>query len=206
MNNNWRCPQCGCNSYHYSHTRGNKVCDQCGHVIMSTQQMEENIAYDRNIALAKEHLRVGNWDDCIRLVKPLCAKRPADKQLYLILLASITKGYEDFLFCDTNRRKEACEYWRKLINLRCVNGAMKEYALRRRKKEEEMRNRDIAIIMCIIGVCLFVTLLAVTVWNNAFFNILLVIGWVAVLRWICIGYDWVKLTKTKNPQSQNPFE
>lgn len=139
MNHGWTCPQCGGNSYHFSSSRGCMVCDTCGTEMWSEAERNEDLNYQKNMALARQHLKVGNWNEAKRLVLPYANSRPTDKQVYLILLAAVTKCYDDFLIEDPNARTEAAQYWEKLERLGCVNSAMVRYSQRRTDKVKALR-------------------------------------------------------------------
>lgn len=201
---------CGCHSYHYSHNRRAMSCDMCGHMFKNEQQQEDDMNYDNCITLAREHLQVGNWETCKRMVKPLCSKRPADKQLYLILLAATTKGYEDYLFDNASERAEASEYWDKLTKLNCVNNAMREYANKRMQKKEEIRNQEVSFITLIICLCILTTIMTFVfaLAESTFCGLMAVI---TIIGWI---YGIKLIKKNHNPtidlrkicvNGKNPF-
>ena len=133
MSGGWRCSACGCSTYHYSSEIRRFICDSCGHEILSDEDERRQFHYLQTVDKAKDNLRVGNWDTAKNLIYPLLNDHTCDKALYLILLASVTKGYSDYLLGDANkaRREEAATLWDKLRRLNGVNSAMIEYANRR---------------------------------------------------------------------------
>lgn len=127
---NWRCPGCGATTYHYDPRTLRLVCDFCPTPVSSEAELQARLQFDRTVALARQHLTVGNYKECKNLIKPLTASYPADKQLYLLLLACSTESYTVTDFIDYAARAEAAGYWDKLERLNCVNGVMLDYARR----------------------------------------------------------------------------
>lgn len=119
MSVSWTCPHCGGISNHFSRSRNALVCDSCGTKIQTETERNADIDYERKLALARQHLLVGNWEEAKGLIKPFCSSRPADKQLYLMLLMAETKGYSDYLMNNESNRREAFGYWDKLERKRC---------------------------------------------------------------------------------------
>lgn len=129
MEGNWICPRCGCRTQHFSASREQYICDACGFAVLSEIDKRKQEQYTRAIIQAKKHLQVGNWDSCSSIIRPMLNEYPTDSLLYLMLLASLTKGYDDYLFDgDANKRTEAAAVWDKLTRLNSVNQAMRRYA------------------------------------------------------------------------------
>lgn len=171
MNDRRMCSRCGCSSFHYSSREVRIICDQCGHPFYDPILDHQQQTYDRNLKLAREHLRVGNWDDSKNLVKPLCHHNPSDPQLYLILLASITQGYNNYLCDNIQEQKEAAVYWDKLVSLRSVNSVMRAYAQKRKAETiaKLMNKRDV-IYALLFGIA--VTLIFSAILTSIFSRIL----------------------------------
>ena len=85
----WRCPYCGSRTKRYSPARRAILCEQCRHPVEDPEEDLRRRDYDRTLALAGDHLRVGNWDACRQVLQPLCDQNPADARLYGMLLAAI---------------------------------------------------------------------------------------------------------------------
>jgi len=126
------CPRCGGSDYHFDRNAGVFICRSCGSRFLSAAEREADDEFERNKALARAHLEVGNWYDAKKLILPYCSSRPADKELYLMLLLAVTKGYDDLLINDHPAVREAAEYWDKLSRLHSVNAVMRAYALKRK--------------------------------------------------------------------------
>lgn len=204
MTNNQMCPQCGCKEYHYSPSRGAMVCNQCGNSLQSDIQMEEDMNYDQAVRLATAHLRVENWEQTKQLIRPLCTNRPTDKKLYLILLAATTNNYENFLFDDDARRKEAYGYWEKLSRLHCVNRTMREYACRRAEVAEENRKSKLRLVGIYIGICLVIAIIILLGSNSGFFHFIAIVGAIVIIEKIIVEFNVVNLLK-KAEKKPNPF-
>lgn len=188
MSNLWTCPQCGGHTNHFNRTVNGLVCDSCGMRVQSEAEREEDINFERSMVLARDHLRVGNWEEAKQLVMPFCESRPADKQLYLMLLVAVTKCFTDFLLNDYAKRKEAAGYWDKLERLGCVNSMMREYANQRIKRVNELRSVLSAKKRFAYGLCAlltFITICTVVIGGklNIFSLIVTIIGWFIVLNW-----------------------
>lgn len=156
MANTWTCHVCGGTTKEYDPTQRCVVCLGCGTPVSEVEQ-NERAGYERSKALARDHLRVGNWYEAKRLIEPLCSSRPADKELYLMLLCSVTKNLSDFLYeiCDDSLREEAAKYWDKLEKLRCVTHLMKEYA---RKRNDYVR-QTMEMYKCKRGLLILISIL-----------------------------------------------
>lgn len=204
MVEHWTCPVCGCSSKHYSSRYMRDACDQCGHPVRDPAADLQRQSIDRTIALAKDHLRVGNWESCIYLIEPLCTKAPADDRLYLILLAAATKGYTDYLLTDAQSamRSKAFAYWEKLYSLHVVNGVMQRYAAARRAELQRTRIKEwyrIAGFLLGIGICLIIA--------GSVSNIIGVLSFLGAVGLICLLFSTCHLphASTTIPYSGNPF-
>lgn len=189
MNNSWICPVCGGNSQHFNSNRCCIVCDTCGTEVRSDAQRNEDISFQQNMALARQHLQVGNWDEVKRIVKPYTRTRPAEKQVYLYLLAATTKCFEDYLLDNPAADAEAAEYWDKLVRLGCVNSAMRSY-LERRAEKVRARNfdfKDKCLILTIIDSVLTLITISMIMFCGSIsiiFIVLTIVGWVHTCKWI----------------------
>ena len=190
MASTWTCHVCGGTTKEYDPTLRCVVCLGCGTPV-SDEEQNERAGYERSKALARDHLRVGNWYEAKRLIEPLCSSRPADKELYLILLFAVTKNLSDFLYGkrDGCFRADAAQYWDKLEKLKCVTHLMKEYARKRddyvRQKVEMYKCKRgllilISILMSFITICM---LLADSDIGPAMIGIS-AICWVIFYRWL----------------------
>lgn len=189
MNNTWICPQCGGNSYHFSSSRCCLICDTCGTKVQSEAERSAELNFQKNIALARQHLRVGNWDEAKKLAKEYENSRPTEKQIYLILLAAVTKCYEDLLINDSEARSEALTYWKKLERLGCVNSAMISYSQRRAAKIKALETEMEVKRLSVIAFNLILTLITFGMIMSGkgiaiLFIILTVVGWSQGNKWL----------------------
>lgn len=152
MENNWVCPRCGCRTQHFSVSREQYVCDACGFSIQSESNRRRQEQYTRSITQAKKHLQVGNWDSCAAIVRPMLNEYPTDPLLYLLLLAALTKGYDDYLLeGDASRRMEAANIWDKLERLHSVNPTMQRYAESRTKVRHDMLSSRVSTAAVLVA-------------------------------------------------------
>lgn len=189
MSTIWVCPRCGCNSNHFSSSKCSLVCDSCGTEVKTEVERQEELNFQRNMALAKNHLKVGNWDEAKQIVKQYERSRPADKQVYLYLLVATTKCFEDYLIEDSVACQEAEVYWDKLTRLGCVNSAMRNYADDRAAKLKLIKDKFIAKKTLFVTISIVLTILAfLTVICgkiiSIFFIVLAIIGWIHSYNWI----------------------
>ncbi len=210
MSGGWRCSACGCTTYHYSSERRRLVCDSCGHEIISAEDEHRQLHYLQTVDKAKDNLRVGNWDTAKNLIYPLLNDHTCDKALYLILLASVTKGYNDYLLGDANRarRDEAASLWDKLSRLNGVNSAMIEYSSRRAAVIASTWNKAnnrilLAVFLVILGIVI----------ASAFYVALptiILLGFAILLVKKAIdleaGAVFTEMRRMKNNTNGNPFE
>ena len=160
MSDRWMCPICGSTTKRLNKERMVLVCEGCGRDVRSEEETKAELDYLKNMSLARDNLSVGNWDEVKRLVKPYVKSKPADKQLYLMLLSAETKGYTDMRMADWSSLENAGEYWNKLERSKCVNQLMKEYAWRRRKEYSRMKERQFAITMILIIIVVLLSFIA----------------------------------------------
>ncbi len=189
MSTIWVCPRCGCNSNHFSSSKCSLVCDSCGTEVKTEVERQEELNFQRNMALAKNHLKVGNWDEAKQIVKQYERSRPADKQVYLYLLVATTKCFEDYLIEDSVACQEAEVYWDKLTRLGCVNSAMRNYADDRAEKLKLIKDKFIAkktlfvTISTVLTILAFLTVICGKI-ISIFFIVLAIIGWIHSYNWI----------------------
>lgn len=172
----WLCPNCGCAGTHYNPRRMAMVCDQCGTPVANEAEDRLRMNDDRTLAQARAHLQVGNWDECTRLLTPLLNRRPTEKQLYLMLLACCTCGYTDLLLTTGGQQAAAARYWDKLLALRCINGPMQAYALRRRQALAAKRRAQQIKILLLSLLALALPLLALALEAGVLFLAAAILG------------------------------
>lgn len=153
MDGLWSCPACGSRGRHYNRARLAMVCDQCGRAVPDPQQDQQRQQYDRAMQTAREHLRVGNWEQCRSAVQPWLYRYPSEKLMYQLLLAAWTCGYTDLLLTDHSGVAQARNCWDKLTVLHGINGTMRQYERRRihAQKQQLIRRRRIVISALILA-------------------------------------------------------
>jgi len=124
------CRRCGCTSSHYNRSRMMYVCDMCGTPVRESGNDQALMQFDRTFATASEHLEAGNWDQAISLISPLTSQYPTEKKLYVVILRAATQDFSDFEMQNEIRKNSASDAWDKLIRLRGVTPAMREYRKR----------------------------------------------------------------------------
>lgn len=189
MSDSWICLRCGCSSNHFSSSKGSLVCDSCGTEIRTEAERQEELNYQRNMALAKNHLKVGNWDEAKRIVKPYEHSRPADKQVYLYLLVATTKCFEDYLINNPVASEEAEIYWDKLSRLGCVNSEMVNYSERRAAKIRSIEEKFTAKKTLLITIDVVLSILTFSMMLcgeeiSVLLVILTIVAWVHSVKWI----------------------
>ena len=189
MSATWICSKCGGNSNHFSTSKSALVCDSCGTEIRTDTERQEELNYQRNMALAKNHLKVGNWEDAKRIVKPYENSRPADKRVYLYLLVATTKCFEDFLLDNPSTSQEVDVYWDKLRRLGCINSAMVNYFDRRAAKLREIKEeytikKVLLIVISIVLTFIAFSLIVCGEVSGVLFVALAIVGWVHSTKWI----------------------
>lgn len=205
----WICPSCGGTAKHYNTATGHFVCSSCGTEIISPEEERKKIHYLNTVQKAKDNLRVGNWDTSKQLVYPLLNDYPCDKTLYLILMAAITKGYEDYLFDSTLAQKqEAANVWNKLSRLDSINATMIDYA---RKKDLIAQSRWEALkkkVLLLIAGVVFAILLAVAI--SSALSTLVMLAIMVVLGRTIYQLNPISTFKAKYEYDkrthENPFE
>ena len=182
MGHRWTCPRCGCHTQHFSSELERYICDDCGFAELTESDRNRQEQYARSVSRAKKHLQVGDWDSCCSIIRPLAREYPADTLLYAILLASLTRGYEDLLMEDDgNRRMEAASVWDKLDRMHGINQTMRDYAdSRRRARHALLRSRVYIPAVLLIGFIVAVYLSIVMSSVPAFF--IFIIGGIIVVK------------------------
>lgn len=210
MDGLWSCPACGSRSRHYNRARLAMVCDQCGRAVPDPQQDEQRRQYDRAMQSAREHLRVGNWEQCRSAVQPWLYRYPSEKLMYQLLLAACTKGYTDLLLLDRPTLSQARSCWEKLAVLHGINGVMRDYARRRIhacQQQQLNRSRRITLIAIALAVGMLVIGAAV---GNGLLWIAGLLGAVALVRKVWQRYDPAgtarNLRRINAGQIENPFD
>lgn len=152
-----RCPRCGGTDCEYVSRINAYVCNECDHRFRSEADRVADEDYERKKGFARQHLAVGNWYEVRNILQPLCSVRPSDKELYLMLLMAVTKGYSDMLLHSEGARMDAADYWEKLRHLHCINGTMRRYARKRQECISDEKQLDAAKISIAVGISVLVT-------------------------------------------------
>ena len=209
MDGLWSCPACGSRGRHYNRTRLAMVCDQCGRAVPDPQQDQQRQQYDRAMQTAREHLRVGNWEQCRSAVQPWLYRYPSEKLMYQLLLAAWTCGYGDLLLTDQSGVAQARNCWEKLTVLHGINGVMRDYARRRiHARQQQLKHRR---RMILIAVLLAAGMLVVgSAVGNGLLWFLGLLGAVLLVRQVCQRYDPAgtarDLRRITAGQIENPFD
>lgn len=208
MDAGWTCPRCGCTGSHYRQSDMRFVCDQCGQPADDPQQDQQRQAFDRSIRLAQDHLRVGNWNECAAIVRPLSQQRPADQRPYKLLLAALTQNYTEFLLGGSPARAEAELCWTKLQNLRGLDGAMLGYALRRRNAYIGVlsKKRTVSILALFAAAAVLLTAAFIA----EYLVTMMAFSLAVVILWRVLGYQkpWkvvAELRRLSAVRGENPF-
>lgn len=209
MNANWTCPRCGCAGNHYRQSDMRFVCDQCGQPADDSQLDQQRQVFDRSIRLAQEHLRVGNWEACAVIVRPLSQQRPADPRPYQLLLAALTQNYTDFLLNGSPAHAEAEICWTKLRNLRGLDGRMIQYAARRKSAYAGVLNRRRAVSILALFAAAAALLSAAVI--SEYYVTMLAFFVVILVLWRVLGYQkpWkvvAELRRLSAARGENPFQ
>ncbi len=212
MSNDWTCPFCGANRNHFNMERNVLVCDTCGNEVQTEFEAGLQLKYEKDIALARQHLKVGNWNDVKRIISPYCVTRPADRMIYLILLDAVTKQYTDYILDNSLLKKEAAGYWDKLERLGCINNVMVDYANARIDHMERTRSVNtqtmmlcivLSSIVSLIDLCMIMTGTS----GSFFFFLLSVLGWYVSYRYYSKTKDEVRGSVfNEGCSSTNPFK
>ncbi len=128
------CSQCGGKSFHFSPQKRSIVCDVCGHIYLTESEENSSFDYERQLQLAHDHLLVGNWSEAERIANRFLYDKPANKELYEIQLAAITKNYSEAYISDPQLRSRAADIWEKRSRLGSLSCDMESYQTKRRKK------------------------------------------------------------------------
>lgn len=159
----WHCPYCGCSSSHYNSSRIRMECDLCGYPVSEDVDAESRMRRDRTFLQIQKHLRVGNWQKVISLVRPLTEEDPTNKELYVFILRAATKDFSDDMM-DTSMRTIASDAWDKLERLNGITSQMRGYSNDcLKKKIDELENKKallyiwvVAVVCCcFFGFCCF---------------------------------------------------
>ena len=207
MEDNWVCPQCGGQSRHFSSHYEKYVCDACGYVLLTENDRRKQEQYTRSIIQAKKHLQVGNWDACSSIVRPMLNEYPTDTVLYLLLLASLTQGYDDYLLGDDIRRRtEAANDWDKLERLHSVNLIMQRYANSRAAARRNMLNSRISISAALIAGIVIGFLVSGAMASGMAMTIVAVCGFFAVKKIVNHIKPFAAIKELARCNSSNPFK
>lgn len=171
------CSRCGCSSFHYNHSRMRMECDSCGTPVYDPQRDQQLMQFDQTYYHAMSHLAAGNWEQTIKLLKPLLSQYPAEKKLYLAILRAATQDFRDIEMNNAANKTIANEAWDKLVRLNGVNGEMLRYGrLRYEKHREELNDQKNKILIWIFFAA-FCSILTGILWGIGYY-------FIAV---ICIG-------------------
>ena len=179
----WTCPVCGGSGYHYSNSRNSLVCDTCGSQVRFDEDRREDLSYQRNMGLARQHIQVGNWEEAKRLITPYCSSRPTDRQIYQLLLIACTKNYTDLLLDDPYKRKEAAGYWDKLQRLGYSDSNMRNYANNRINKVKGVVDSSVYNNVTVTAISVILTIITIILFgagskDSIMFFIITIISWV----------------------------
>ena len=126
--------------------------------------------------------------------------------MYLLLLASLTKGYDDYLLDgDTNRSAEAASVWDKLERLNSVNQTMRRYAEAREKLRRDRLSSRVSTA-AILAAGIIVGLLvsgALASWFAAM--IVAVCGFFAARRIVKHIKPFTAMRELSKGDDSNPF-
>lgn len=168
--------------------------------------MQKREHYARAVIQAKKNLKVGNWDACSSIIKPLVNEYPTDSLLYLILLASLTRGYEDYLLDrDDNRRTEAAVTWDKLERLNSVNQIMQRYAESRKRARHTMLSSRVSNAAFMIAGAIIGFLISMSLSSALAFVIVFVCAVLAARRIIKRDKPFSALKELYRHADSNPF-
>lgn len=208
-NENWRCPRCGNTTKHYSSARLAEVCDLCGHPVEDHALVSQRQSYDRTMALAQQHLRVGNWKECRTMLQPLSGQNPADSRLYTMMFEALTCSYTDYLngISDTSARKEAEGCWDRLERLNKITSRMRTYASERKRACEQRLLHDLhvgLVFAMLMAVCIIMIAFASVWWTVAL--LILAAGFLSFLT-LLEGpiRTWMQLRELQSGAVSNPM-
>lgn len=146
------CSRCGGTNFHYNRARMRQECSSCGTPVGDMQQEQQLMQYDRSYAQAMNHLRAGNWDQTISLVRPFLSQYPTDKRIYEVMLRAATQDYHDLCMDNAGMRSTASEAWDKLSRLNGLKSEMLRYSRARYDKHvnELLRQRNAILILLFV--------------------------------------------------------
>ena len=203
----WTCPHCGSHRKHYNSRRDLYVCDSCGSEDITPEIESRKVRYLRTVNQAKEHLSVANWASCLNLVRPLLNEYPRDEELYLLMLAAITRGYEDYLLYDSRACLDAAEIWEKLKRLHCINSVIQCYTEERCRKIQTMRNNILLKTMSLFGGAILCAFIGITIIGSfVLLGLALIVSafLVARMSYCCTPFSCTSKVKGID-SAENPF-
>ena len=121
---------------------------------------------------------------------------------------AVTKGYEDYLLNDYSDCYDAERYWDHLARLHCINGAMADYARRRRRvveaKQATYESRKALLLIASLTISLIaLCTLAVGEVAGILFLVLAIAGWIWVFNFKKPGGSYGG--RSGNGSTDNPF-
>lgn len=130
--------------------------------------------YDRTYTQAMSHLTVGNWEETIRLLKPLLNQYPTEKRLYLAILQAATQDFQDIHMRNSANRATASDAWNKLVRLGGVTGEMIQYGRARYEMHiAELNAQKNRILRWIFGAAFCSILAGITLEASGYFGVVL---------------------------------
>ena len=147
------CRSCGGTDFYYNPTRMRMICRSCMTPYTDPLQDQQLMQYDQTCSIAGEHLIAGNWQEVIRILRPLTNQHPTDKRLYKALLRAATMDYSDIDMDSEYNRSEASDAWNKLLRLNGIDNDMRAYSARRYQKhrKELLHKRNIFLAWLLGG-------------------------------------------------------
>lgn len=152
-----KCIHCGGTALYYDRQKQQILCYDCRRPPRNDlQEMEAQQKYDKAYSAAMDHLRAGNFDRAIGMLKPLTEQKPGDTRLYEALFRAATSDYSDFAVTES-RKKVAMDAWNHARQLRSVSPQMIRYIrmLRSKREEEKAKNIRKLLIWLVIVICAF---------------------------------------------------
>lgn len=149
MNEPRICRRCGGRHFRYDPRQMAEVCVLCRTPVDTAQRAQ----LDRSLALAQEHLRVGNWSEAASTLTSLTSQTPGDVRLYYGLLRAYTHDFSDVEL--SSGRVAAADAWDKLVRLGSLSPEMAQYKrryLETHKKEFLKQRRKIRSFALLVGV------------------------------------------------------
>ena len=205
------CAVCGGHSFKYDPIHRRRVCNYCGTPAPGDASEEMQLQYEETVANASAHLRAGNWDRALNMLKSLTDGRPDDVSLYRMILKCATKNYKDQEVEDEARREAARDAWDKLANyLHGMDPAMRVYGnTMYRAKMDRIRKKKAKASTWLFGAVLCFLIGATALLNEAYFIGFLTtsLGLYSVTR--CFEYRPDRLHRQQSEAYRddwNPFE